>query len=61
MHLSFLGIEDPQIWLAYVMCILAAIASITYGALNWNKGNIEANSEDKKWAEEEEKLDREFE
>jgi hypothetical protein len=33
-----LGIDDPQIWLAYVLCFLSAVGCIVYGALNWNKG-----------------------
>jgi len=30
-----LGIEDPQIWLAYVLCVLSALGCMVYGALNW--------------------------
>jgi hypothetical protein len=30
-----LGIEDPQIWLAYVFCVLSALGCMVYGALNW--------------------------
>lgn len=33
-----LGIEDPQIWIAYVLCFLSAIGCIVYGALKWNEG-----------------------
>jgi hypothetical protein len=33
-----LGIDDPQIWLAYVLCFLSAVGCIIYGALNWNEG-----------------------
>jgi len=33
-----LGIDDPQIWIAYVLCFLSAIACIIYGALKWNDG-----------------------
>jgi len=61
MILSFMGISDPQIWLAYVCCILATILCVVYGAANWNKGAIDPSTEDKKWAVEEEKIDKEFE
>ncbi|MDI9396150.1 MAG: hypothetical protein QM426_12425 [Euryarchaeota archaeon] len=30
-----LGIEDPQIWLAYLSCVLSALGCMVYGALNW--------------------------
>ncbi len=33
-----LGIDDPQIWVVYVLCILSAIGCMIYGALNWNTG-----------------------
>ncbi|WP_406657686.1 symporter small accessory protein [Methanolobus sp. ZRKC2] len=33
-----LGIDDPQIWIAYVLCFLSAIGCIVYGALKWNDG-----------------------
>lgn len=30
-----LGIDDPQIWLAYLACILSALGCMVYGILNW--------------------------
>ncbi|WP_343044098.1 symporter small accessory protein [Methanolobus zinderi] len=36
-----LGIEDPQIWIAYILCFLSAIGCIIYGVFNWNKGQDE--------------------
>ena len=33
-----LGIPDPQIWIAYLLCIALALACIFYGLLNWNNG-----------------------
>jgi len=36
-----LGIDDPQIWLAYVLCVFSAIGCIIYGALKWNDGEEE--------------------
>ena len=32
-----LGIDDPQIWFAYILCILSALGCIIYGLLNWNE------------------------
>ncbi|WP_342305214.1 symporter small accessory protein [Methanolobus sp. ZRKC5] len=31
-----LGIDDPQIWIAYILCFVSAIGCIIYGALKWN-------------------------
>ncbi len=36
-----LGIDDPQIWLAYVLCVLSALGCVVYGALNWKEGEEE--------------------
>ncbi len=33
-----LGIDDPQIWIAYILCFLSAFGCIVYGALKWNTG-----------------------
>ena len=30
-----LGIEDPQIWLAYIASILSALGCMVYGAFHW--------------------------
>jgi hypothetical protein len=35
------GIEDPGIWLAYILCILSALGCMVYGALNWRGGEEE--------------------
>ncbi len=32
-----LGIDDPQIWLAYVLCIVSALGCMVYGLLKWNE------------------------
>jgi hypothetical protein len=33
---DMLGIDDPQIWIAYVLCFLSAIGCIIYGLIHWN-------------------------
>jgi hypothetical protein len=35
--LLILGINDPQIWLAYVFCILSALGCMIYGVLHWTE------------------------
>lgn len=48
-----LGIEDPLIWMAYLLCILSAILCVVYGAVNWNKGDEALQQEDIDWARDE--------
>jgi hypothetical protein len=36
--MTVLGIADPWIWSAYILCILVTLLCIIYGVLNWNKG-----------------------
>ncbi|MDD3043489.1 MAG: hypothetical protein PHW56_11265 [Methanosarcinaceae archaeon] len=36
-----LGIDDPQIWLAYLSCIGSALLCVIYGALNWKERESE--------------------
>ena len=40
-----LGINDPQIWIAYLFCVISAIGCIAYGAIHWN--DSEEEGEDK--------------
>jgi len=55
-----LGLEDPWIILAYVLCILSALACVVYGVVNWNKGaeneRIEI-SEEIRWEVDERKVE----
>lgn len=47
-----LGIDDPGIYLGYLLAILGLIVSVVYGALNWNKGKeteIEEIEKDLEW------------
>mgnify|MGYP006276219461 CR=1 FL=1 len=48
-----LGLDDPMIWLAYLLCILSALLCLVYGAINWNKGGEPITEEDIEWAREE--------
>jgi hypothetical protein len=54
------GLEDPQIWLAYLLCILAAVFAVVYGVTHWNKGDEDVSGEDKKWVEGEREASDEF-
>ena len=33
-----LGIPDPWVWGAYVLCILSTLLCVVYGLVNWNRG-----------------------
>ena len=51
-----LGIKDPWILAAYLLCFLSALACVIYGIYNWNKGaenELEEISEEAKWEENE--------
>lgn len=56
------GIDDPAIYLGYLMAILSLIACIVYGVINWNKGmedDLTEIEKDLKWENKEEKLKNE--
>ncbi len=52
-----LGIQDPGVWLAYILCILSAAFCAVYGFSHWNKGEEPVYTEDKKWVEAEKELE----
>jgi hypothetical protein len=55
-----IGITDPWILLAYLLCVASAIICIVYGVKNWNKGAenepIEIE-EEQQWQIEETKIE----
>jgi hypothetical protein len=51
-----LGIEDPGVWSAYLLCILSVVLCVIYGAVNWNKGDEPVYPEDVKWVKDEEEV-----
>ena len=55
-----LGINDPWIITAYLLCFLSAVACIIYGILNWNKGSDTEGKEAKeeaKWEKNESQIE----
>jgi hypothetical protein len=34
--MEMLGIDDPQIWIAYLLSIGSALGCIIYGLMHWN-------------------------
>lgn len=55
--LALLGIPDPWVWLAYVLCFLSALACVIYSWRNWNRGDDAIQPDDVHWAKEEDKLE----
>jgi hypothetical protein len=59
--MSVLGIDDPMIWGAYVLCILSTLLCIVYGLLYWNKGNENEAAqiaEELRWEKKEEAMEK---
>ncbi len=54
------GIDDPQIWSAYLLCILSAVFCVLYGIVNWNKGDEPVHLEDKLWVKEEKSVEEQL-
>ena len=51
--MTVLGIEDPGVWLAYVLSLAGAALCVGDGLANWNKGEEPVKKEDVDWAKEE--------
>jgi len=55
-----IGINDPWILLAYLLCIFSALACVVYGLYNWNKGadnDPEEMGKEANWKSNESKID----
>ncbi len=47
-----MGIDDPGIYMGYLLAVLSLLACVVYGILNWNKGeetDIEEIEKDLEW------------
>ncbi|MBP7830604.1 MAG: hypothetical protein KA248_11870 [Kiritimatiellae bacterium] len=57
-----LGIEDPWVWLAYILCIASTVLCVVWGVLRWNREDtvVEPEAEVRHWAEEEDKVEEEL-
>ena len=45
-----LGIPDPMVVLAYVLCIASTLVCVVYAWRNWNRGDESEEQDDVKWA-----------
>jgi hypothetical protein len=58
-----LGIDDPGIYMGYILAIVGLIACVVYGIINWNKGmetDIEEIEKDLEWEEKDEQTKSEL-
>ena len=58
-----LGLDDPWIAAAYMLCLLSTALCVVYGAINWNRGDDAPEvpeAEEERWAEEEVKIEQEL-
>ena len=54
-----LGINDPWVWSAYILCILSMLLCVGYGLINWNKGEDEEEEikEEMEWHKKEKEME----
>ena len=52
-----LGIPDPAVWGAYLLCILSTAFCVVYGIVNWNKGDEAVHPEDVQWVKDEKRVE----
>jgi hypothetical protein len=55
-----LGIDDPWVYSAYLLCIASSVLCVLYGLVNWNKGDEPVAADDVHWVAEEKKLEEEL-
>jgi hypothetical protein len=58
--MEVLGIPDPWVWGAYILCILATLLCVVYGILNWNKGGDDEEEqikEELEWEKKEQEME----
>jgi hypothetical protein len=55
-----LGIDDPYVLAAYLLCIGSTVLCLVYGGLRWNRDDEPVVQEDVRWAAEEKGIDQEL-
>jgi hypothetical protein len=54
-----LGIDDPWVLAAYLLCIGSTLLCIVYGIICWNRGDEPVRPVDEAWAAQERKVEEE--
>ena len=57
---EMLGIDDPIVLTAYLLCILSTIFCVGFGIVRWNKGDESVEPADQRWAVEEDKAEKDI-
>lgn len=47
-----LGIDDPYVSLAYILCLASTALCVIYGLINWNRGEEKVGQQDITWVAE---------
>lgn len=57
-----LGIEDPWVVTAYLLCIISALFCLIWGVVKWNQDDPEPEPDEeiKHWVEEEDRVEKEL-
>ena len=55
--LGLLGINDPWIWMAYLLVVFSAVLCVVVALIMWNRGNNDVGEEDVTWVKEEQKVE----
>lgn len=58
-----LGLQDPWVAIAFLLCVLSAALCVVWGLVRWNKEphfGEEPETEVRKWAEEEDRVEEEL-
>jgi hypothetical protein len=59
MAVGVLGIPDPGIWLAYLLCLAATALCVVYAFARGRKADAEPTPSDAAWAAHEKEVDEE--
>ena len=54
-----LGIPDPWIWMAYLLCLAATALCVVYGFVKGRNGEADATPADRVWAAREKEVEEE--
>lgn len=60
MDSGFLGIKDPWVLAAYLLCVASALLCVIYGLATWNRGDDSLHKEDVDWAAEERQIEEDL-
>ncbi len=57
-----LGIEDPWVVTAFILCIISALLCLVWGIIKWNQDDPDPESDEeiRLWAEEEDRVEEEL-